>query len=113
MKVTRKVIAIAAGVAALAAGGAGIAYAVGGESEEQVSGSNAEKAKAAALKAVGGGSVTEVEHQDGDGGGVYEVEVKRPDGSQVEVHLDGNYNPVGTEADDDRGGKDDDGAGDD
>lgn len=109
MKINRKVVAIAAAAAALAAGGAGVAYAVGGDSEEQVSGPTAERAKAAALDAVGGGTVLEVERQDGDGDGVYEVEVERPDGSQIEVHLSGSYEAVGTAADDDVGeGPDDD-----
>ena len=55
--------------------------------EEQVTGPSAEKAKAAALKQVGGGTVLEIEQQDGDGPGAYEVEVKRPDGSTVEVYV--------------------------
>jgi uncharacterized membrane protein YkoI len=109
MKVNRRIVAIAAVIAALAAGGAGIAYAVGGDDDEQVTGPTAEKAKAAALDAVGGGTVLEVERQDGDGEGAYEVEVERPDGSQVEVHVSGQYDTLGTAADDDRGeGPDDD-----
>jgi uncharacterized membrane protein YkoI len=113
MNLSRKTIAIAAAIAVIAAGGAGIAYAVGGDSEEQVTGPDAEKAKAAALEQVGGGTVTEIEHQDGDGGGLYEVEVQRPDGSQVEVHVSGSYETVGTAADDDSGAEDESGADDD
>jgi Peptidase propeptide and YPEB domain len=108
MKINRRIVAIAAVIAALAAGGAGIAYAVGGDDDEQVTGPSAEKAKAAALDAVGGGTVLEVERQDGDGEGAYEVEVERPDGSQVEVHVSGQYDALGTAADDDRGGGPDD-----
>jgi uncharacterized membrane protein YkoI len=85
----------------LALGGAGIAYANGGDSEEQVTGPDAEKAKSAAIAAMGGGTVTEVERDDGYGTGVFEVEVKRDDGSQVEVHLDRDLNVVGQEADED------------
>jgi Peptidase propeptide and YPEB domain len=73
-----------------------------------VTGPDAEKAKRAAIEAVGGGSVTEVERQDGDGAGVFEVEVRRDDGSQVEVHIDGSYQPVGRAADDDSGSESDD-----
>jgi Peptidase propeptide and YPEB domain len=119
MKINRKVLAVGAALAVLAAGGVGIAYAVGGgDSEEQVTGPDAERAKAAALEAVGGGTVTEAEYQESGGAGVYEVEVERPDGSQVEVHIGGDFNPVGTAADDDTGGEDEgagdeDGAGDD
>jgi uncharacterized membrane protein YkoI len=112
-----RTLMIAAAVAMLVAlGGAGIAYANGADSEEQVTGPEAEKAKSAAIAAVGGGTLTEVERDDGDDGygtsSVYEVEVKRDDGSQVEVHLDGDYNVVGQEADED-GPNDNDGPNDD
>jgi hypothetical protein len=55
---------------------------------------------------VGGGTLTEVERDDeddgyGTSGGVYEVEVTRDDGTQVEVHLDGDYDVVGQQADED------------
>ena len=77
----------------------------GADSEERLTGLDAQKAKSAAIAAVGGGTLTEVERDDGDDGygtsGVYEVEVTRDDGSQVEVHLDGDYNVVGQEADED------------
>jgi hypothetical protein len=117
MKRKQLIIVVAAAAAALAAGGVGIAQAVGGDSEEQITGPAAEKAKSAALRAVGGGTVTEVERQDGDGAGVYEVEVRRDDGSQVEVQLDASFQPVGTAGDDDTGsgseedGEEGDGAG--
>jgi hypothetical protein len=104
MKRNRRValIAAAAGVLAIG-GGVGIAQAVGGGSEEPVTGPAAEQAKAAALKAAGGGTVLEVERQDGDGAGLYEVEVRRADGSTVEIHLDGRFKSVGTADNDDRG----------
>jgi uncharacterized membrane protein YkoI len=106
MKLNRKVVAIAAAVTVVAAGGVGIAYAVGGDSEEQVTGPSAEKAKAAALKATGGGTVLEAERQESDGKGAYEVEVKRPDGSTVEVYVDDNFKAAGSAADDDSGSED-------
>ena len=109
MNVNRRVVAIAAGIAVVAVGGVGIAYAVGGDSEEQVTGPDAAKAEAAALEQVGGGTVTEVEYQDGDGAGLYEVEVLRDDGTQVEVHVSGGYDPVGTATDDDGAGDEDEG----
>ena len=84
-------------------GGVGIAQAVGGSSEEPVTGPAAEQAKSAALKAAGGGTVLEIERQDGDGAGLFEVEVRRADGSTVEIHLDAQFQPVGTAADDDSG----------
>ena len=113
MNVNRKTVSIAAATAALAAGGVGIAYAVGGDSEEHLSGPETERAKAAALEAVGGGTVLEAERQDGDGAGAYEVEVERPDGSQVEVYVSDRFEPVGSAADDDSGAGEDEGAGDD
>jgi hypothetical protein len=112
-----RTLVIAAVVAMLLAlSAAGVAYANGGDSEEQVSGPDAQKAKSAAIEAVGGGTVSEVERDDGDDGygtsSGYEVEVKRDDGSQLEVHLDGDYNVVGQEADED-GSNDEDGPNDD
>jgi Peptidase propeptide and YPEB domain len=109
-----RTLVIAAAVVAmlLALLGAGIAYANGGDSEEQLTGPEAEKAKSAAIAAVGGGTVTEVERDDGNGTGAFEVEVTREDGSQLEVHLDGDYNVVGQEADED-GSNDNDGPNDD
>jgi hypothetical protein len=108
-----RTLVIAAAVAILVAlGGTGIAYAAGGDSEEQVTGPDAEKAKSAAIAAVGGGTVTEVEREDDGSAGGFEVEVKREDGSQVEVHLDGDYKVVGQQADED-GPNDQDGSNDD
>jgi hypothetical protein len=111
-----RTLVIAAAVAIVVAlGGAGIAYANGSDSGEQVTGPDAERAKSAAIAAVGGGTVTDVERDDGDDGfgtGGFEVEVRRDDGSQVEVHLDRELNVVGQEADED-GPNDKDGPNDD
>lgn len=120
MQVNRRVVAIGAAVAVVAAGGVGIAYAVGGgESEEAVTGPRAEKAIAAAVEQVGGGEVLEAEYQETGSQGVYEVEIKRPDGSVVEVNVSGGFDTVGTATDDEGAGEDegaedeDEGAGDD
>jgi len=101
------VVAVVAAVVLAIGAGAGIARTVGG-ADEQVTAPAAGKAAAAAVKAAGGGKAFEVEYQDGDGAGVYEVEVRRPDGSQLEVHLNGQFQPVGTAADDDSGSESDD-----
>jgi len=73
--------------------------------EERLTGLDAQKAKSAAIAAVGGGTLTELERDDGDDGygtnGGYEVEVERDDGTQVEVHLDGDYDVLGQQADED------------
>lgn len=99
----RKTIALSAVAAALAAGGAGAAIAIGGD-DETVAGPDADKAAAAALKEVPG-TVSEVEHED-SGSGAYEVEVRRDDGSEVEVHLDGTYEVIATGGDDTGGDED-------
>jgi hypothetical protein len=103
MKPSRRIFVIGAAAGVLAVGGVGIAQAVGGSSEEPVTGPAADQAKSAALKAAGGGTVLEIERQDGDGAGLFEVEVRRADGSQIEIQLDDRFQPVGTAADDDSG----------
>jgi uncharacterized membrane protein YkoI len=96
-------IAVAA-VVALGGGGAAIAGGVGDddESEKPITGSALQRASVAALEHTGGGKVTDTEA--GDEEGAYEVEITRPDGSQVDVHLDGNFKVIGDE--DERGGDD-------
>ena len=94
-----KTLLIAAAVALLLAlgVGGGIAYATGGDSSEQATGPGIEKAKSVALDHTNGGRVTGTEI--GDEEGYYEVEVTRDDGSQVDVHLDRNFNILSAPAD--------------
>jgi uncharacterized membrane protein YkoI len=96
-------------IAALAVGGAAIAGATGGGdddgTEEPITGTALENASAAALEETGGGRVTETEV--GDEEGYYEVEVTRADGSQVDVHLDRDFNVMSHVADDDRSEQED------
>lgn len=105
---------IAGGVLAvgiLAAGG-GIAVAVSnGDDDQPLTGETYDRAVAAALEYTRGGTVTETEV--GDDGAAYDVEVRLADGSQVEVQLNANFEPIGSEPDDDAAGEDDDGDGDD
>jgi hypothetical protein len=78
------------------------------------SGSDIDRASAAALAAVGEGKVTETE--TGDEEGAYEIEVTKDDGTQVDVHVDENFKVIsqetesGDESDEseDAGGQDDD-----
>jgi uncharacterized membrane protein YkoI len=65
--------------------------------EQPITGSSLEQASKAALAHVGGGEVTETEL--GDEEGFYEVEVTRADGSQVDVHLDRDFDVLSTEGD--------------
>src|SRR5215208_1072884 len=90
-------------IAALGAGGAAIAGAAaggdddGGGGDKAITGQALDRASAAALKATGGGKVTETEV--GDEESYYEVEVTRADGSQVDVQLDRGFHTVGQKAD--------------
>ena len=85
----------------------GIAAAGGGDdSEGPITGSELDRASAAALAETGEGRVTETEVGDEDS--FYEVEVTLDDGSQVDVQLDRDFQVVGSEAD-----HEDDAAGDD
>jgi uncharacterized membrane protein YkoI len=107
----RRVTLISAGVVALIAlalGGAAIANATMGDDGEPLTGTKLQRASAAALEAAGGGRVTETEH-DSEGGGVYEVEVTRPDGSEFEVRLDAEFNVVSAEPDGEEKGDSDSG----
>jgi uncharacterized membrane protein YkoI len=109
--VKRKAKLIVGAVTAVAAIGigTGIGIAGGGDDDRPLGGTDYDRATAAALEHVDG-TVTETEV--GDGGAAYEVEIRRPDGSQVEVQLDADFTVIGSEADDD-GPNDRDGAGDD
>lgn len=69
------------------------------DSDQPLTGSDLERASAAALDAVGGGTVTDSEIDDG--GAAFSVEVRKDDGSQVEVQLDAAFAVIGTETDDD------------
>ncbi len=96
----RKVLIVGASALALAAGGAGVAMATGGDddaTEKPIEGSALEQASDAALAHTGEGSVTETEV--GDEESYYEVEVTLDDGSQVDVQLDRDFAVVGDEAD--------------
>jgi len=61
--------------------------------EQAVTGDAADKAKAAAVKAVGEGTAGDVT-TDYFGNG-YEVTVTKSDGSTVEIHLDSSFNVMG------------------
>jgi hypothetical protein len=62
-------------------------------------GGDYERAASAAINHVGGGTVTDTEIERF--GASREVEVRLPDGRQVEVNLDRGFNVIGTELDDD------------
>jgi uncharacterized membrane protein YkoI len=70
-----------------------------GDDDRPISGEARDKCIAAALAEHPGGTVTETEV--GDDGAAYEVEIRREDGSQVEVQLNGHCQVIGQEGDDD------------
>jgi hypothetical protein len=95
---------IAGGAAlALALGGVGVANAGGGDDEgPQPTGPGADKAKAAALKLIPGGTANAVE-RDSEKGATWEVEITKPDGKTVDVRLDENYKRVAVDSDSEGG----------
>jgi uncharacterized membrane protein YkoI len=104
--VRRKLMLSLAVVVALAAAAAGIALAGAGRDDDKpITGSNLDRATAAALEHTGGGTVTETEV--GDDGAAYGVEIRLADGTQVEVNLDESFDVIGQESDDDGPGDED------
>jgi uncharacterized membrane protein YkoI len=95
----KRTLITGAAVVALAAGGAAVAGAAGDDdaTERPITGAALDRARAAAL-AHTPGRVTATEA--GDEEGAYEVEVTRADGSQVDVHLDGDFQVIGSEGED-------------
>lgn len=100
MERKRKMVVGAAAAVALAGGGAGVAQGVGGgeEAENAVTGPDADRAKAAALELVPGGTAQEVE-RDGEKDAVWEVEVRKPDGTSVDVRLGKTFEKVSVDSD--------------
>jgi len=91
---TRRIAAVGAAAIALAGIGLGVAGGVDDDAGEQATGPAADRARAAAAAVVPGGEVTGVE-RDEEGGAAWEAEVRRPDGTVVEVRLGADLRPVG------------------
>jgi uncharacterized membrane protein YkoI len=106
----KKLLLGLAAVAALAMGGAALAGATSEEPEQDQSlGADLHaRLEAAALAETGGGKVNAME-RDGEKGATYEVEVAKPDGTQVDVRLDDQLGIVAVDADGehDESGEDD------
>jgi hypothetical protein len=103
MKRRTRIAATTAAVAAsiaLVGGGVGVAAAGTGDdddTETAITGDTLDRASSVALDFVGEGTVTGTEV--GDEESLYEVEVTRDDGTQVDVQLDENFAVVSSEAD--------------
>jgi hypothetical protein len=67
-----------------------------GPGEKLLTGDDATKAEAAALKAVPGATVIRVETDSN--GGVYEAHLKKSDGSFVTVQMDAGFNVTSTDS---------------
>jgi uncharacterized membrane protein YkoI len=104
-----RVVVVGTTIAVLAGGGAALAGASGDDDDvsaapdppnhEVTDRAVAERASAVALRETGGGTVTEVEAAD-DGVTGYGVEVRREDGSEVEVNVGRDFKLVSVERDD-------------
>ncbi len=94
----RRLVVLAGTLAIAVIAGAGLAFGMAsGDNEQPITGPALQQASDAALEHTGGGRVTDTEV--GDEEGYYEVEVTLDDGSQVDVHLDEDFNVIFTEAD--------------
>ncbi|MDY7088263.1 MAG: hypothetical protein SYR96_24540 [Actinomycetota bacterium] len=93
---SKRVIVTTAAVAALSVGGG--VWATAANADGEVSGGDRDKAGNAAVQAVGGGTVLDIEAGD-DQGEAYEVDVRKTDGSEVEVVLDKDLKVLSRQAD--------------
>ncbi len=107
----RKKLIVVGIAAACLIGGAGVVLAAAGDDDKPLTGSTLDRATEAALAEVGGGEVIETEV--GDDGAAYGVEIRKDDGSVVEVNLDSDFNVISSEGDDDGRSDEDDGPNDD
>src|SRR5687768_6373474 len=87
----------AAVIVALGAGGA--VWATAANADPSVQGADRDRVGNAAVQAVGGGTVLDVETSD-DAGEAYEVEVRKADGAEVDVVLDKDLKVISQGADD-------------
>ena len=106
-----KLIAGIAAAVVIVGAGTGVVLAAAGDDDKPLSGDRYDQATEAALDHVGGGEVIETEV--GDDGAAYGVEIRKDDGSVVEVNLDSDFNVIGDEPDDDGAGDEEDGPTDD
>lgn len=90
---------MAAGIGITSVASAGGSGEGGTDDEVPIEGTDLDRASAAALAHTGGGTVTETE--TGDEESLYEVEVRLPDGTSMDVQLDASFDVVSDKVDDD------------
>jgi hypothetical protein len=95
----KRFLMVAAAALFIAGTATAIVLTTSDDSDRPITGDALTRASAAALQYTGGGTVTDSEV--GDEEGYYEVEVTLKDGTQVDVHLDENFQVIGTESDKD------------
>ena len=95
LRTKRVILPTIAAVAALGIGG--VVWA--STANADLDGGERDRVSTAATEAVGGGKVVEAESSD-DRGEAYEVEVRKTDGTEVDVTLDKDLNVLRQEADD-------------
>jgi uncharacterized membrane protein YkoI len=95
---TRKRLAAIVAASVLGVGAAISIAAASNDGDQSVTGPDADRASKAALHYTGGGHVNAVE-RDSENGATWEVEVKKTDGSQVDVRLDAQFKLVVIESD--------------
>ena len=98
-----KIMVGATALAAAVALGTGVAIAGAGDddaTERPITGEARARAEKAALEYTHGGRVTGTEQ--GDEESLYEVEVTKSDGSQVDIQLDKDFKVVGDKVDEER-----------
>ena len=94
-----KISAATVAVVALALGGTAWAVAAGGGGDgPSVTGPGADRATAAAVAHLGGGTANAVE-RDNEDGATWEVEVTKPSGDTVDVRLDAAFKVVSVDGD--------------
>ena len=99
MKKRTAVLAAGSGlVAAVTVGGVAVASGNGNGGDANVTGVEADRATAAALKYTPGATPHSVE-RDSENGATWEVEVTRTNGQTVDVRLTGSYKLVAIEGD--------------
>jgi len=89
-------------VAVATAGAVASVAAVTDDGDNTVTGRDADRATAAALRLTHGGTANSVE-RDSENGATWEVEVTRTDGTTVDVRLDENFRKVVIEGDSEKG----------
>jgi hypothetical protein len=107
MRWSRRTVIVAVSSLGLSIGGVGAAIAASDDDRDsQATGSDADRAREAALQATRGGTANSVERES-EGKEAWEVEITK-DGKTVDVSLDENYEQLAVETEDEDAAEDED-----